>query len=121
MSKNYNDCLYQLRCHIINTDSTPFSANMFYNYLKASYASARCFPVTGRIQSTNYDQQLLMIPFECYAVDPDPIYNNSVIVNCAYINGNNIEGTPYDYIQFSCRNAVTNCNDKVITLLDISE
>ena len=60
-----------------------------------------------------------MIPFECYP--SSETYDNHVIVNCSYINGNNIEGNPYDWVDFSCRNAVTSCNDNVITLLDSSE
>lgn len=121
MSKPYDNCLYQLYLHIINNDSTEFTANTIYNYLKTyHYSTANCCPVIGRIQSTSYDQQLLMIPFNFYQ-DINDKFNNDVIVDCVYINGNNIEGTPYDWLTFSCRNAVTNCNDTVIPLLDTSK
>ena len=40
MSKNYSNCLYQLRCHIINNDSIKFTTNTFYNYLTTHYSTA---------------------------------------------------------------------------------
>lgn len=120
MSKPYNDCSYQLYFHIINDSSTEFTANTLYDYLNTHYNTVNSCPVVGHIESTTYDQKLRMRPFSFY-VKTNGSSNKDVIVNCMFIDGDNITGTPYEYIQFSCRNAVTTCNDEVITILDTSE
>ena len=118
MSKPYNNCLYQLYFHIINNSSTAFTANTLYDYLNTHYDTVNRCPVVGRIESTQSDQKLLMIPFAFYA-NTSGSSDKDVTVSCTFIDGNNITGNPSDYLSFSCRNGVTACNDEVIELLNL--
>ena len=118
MSKLYNNCAYQLYFHIINNSSTEFTANMLYDYLNTHYNIVNSCPVVGKIQSTQYVQTLLMIPYAFYA-DASGSSNKDVTVNCVFIDGNNITGDPWEYLYFSCRNGVAVCNDEVTELLNL--
>lgn len=119
MSKLYNSCTYQLYFHIINTDSTQFTANTVYNYLNTHYGLVSTCPVVGCIQSTTYDEKLLVIPYDFYADTSPSASDNQVVVECVFINGDNIEGNPANTLTFYCRNVVTNCHDTVIPLLNL--
>ena len=118
MSKPYNNCAYQLYFHIINNSSTEFTANTLYDYLNTHYNILNSCPVVGKIQSTQSDQKLRMLPFAFYA-DTSGTSNKDVTVDCVFIDGNNITGDPSEYLSFSCRNGVAVCNDEVTELLNL--
>ena len=117
MSQPYNNCLYQFYFRIINNSAIAFTTATFYDYLNTYYSISKECPVIGRIESTQSDKKLLIIPFACYTSSSS--LDHSVLVYGSFIEGNNISGTPSDYVYFSCRAAVTACNDRVIPLLNL--
>ena len=117
MSQPYNDGLYQFYFRIINNSSLAFTTATFYDYLNTYYSISRQCPVICRIQSTQSDKKLLMIPFACYTSSSS--LDHSVLVSGSFIEGNNVSGTPSDYVYFSCRSAVTSCVDRVLPLLNL--